>query len=374
MSHNPLTQTQNSLKCDGCGAFVAFEAGTHHLKCPYCGNTQAIEANKDNSRTFKFEDYEATQKTVSRLMVSCHNCGTTVTLPDAVTSDNCPFCASPLVVSMGKHILTQQPDYVIPFAVNSDEAQKKFRHWASKLWFAPSDLIHRINQITTHQLQGVYIPYWCYNTHSASAYSGSRGDYYYVQETHTKVVNGETVTETRSVRHTRWTPVSGYVKLYFENLLVSASPSLPQKTSEILEPWDLTLLVGFDDRYVAGFRSETFRINAKEAFVTAQQRTENAINDAVTEDIGGDEQDIDDIQTKYHSTEIRYLLLPVWLSSYQYNGKLYQLVINACTGEVTGSRPYSATKITLFVLFIIAILVVAFIMIQQNQQHTSYGY
>jgi hypothetical protein len=54
---------------------------------------------------------------------------------------------------MGKHILTQQPDYVIPFAVNSDEAQKKFRHWASKLWFAPSDLIHRINQITTHQLQ-----------------------------------------------------------------------------------------------------------------------------------------------------------------------------------------------------------------------------
>ncbi len=374
MSHNPPSIPHNSLKCEGCGAFVAFEAGTHQLKCPYCGNTQAIDANKDNSRTFKFEDYTATQKSVSRLMIDCHKCGSTVTLPDAVTSDNCPFCASPLVVNMGKHILTQQPDYVIPFVVNSDEAQKKFRHWASKIWFAPSDLIHRINQITTHQLQGVYIPYWCYNTHSASAYGGNRGDYYYVQETHTKVVNGETVTETRSVRHTRWTPVSGFVQLYFENLLVSASPSLPQKTSEILEPWDLTLLVGFDDRYVAGFRSETFRINAKEAFAIAQQRTENAIHNAVVDDIGGDEQDIDNIETKFHATEIRYLLLPVWLSSYQYNGKLYQLVINACTGEVTGGRPYSATKITLFVLFIIAILVVAFVLIQQNQQHASYGY
>ena len=41
----------------------------------------------------------------------------------------------------------------------------------------------------------------------------------------------------------------------------------------------------------------------------------------------------------------KHLLLPVWLLAYQYNGKAFQVMVNAATGEVQGERPWSWIKI-----------------------------
>jgi hypothetical protein len=46
----------------------------------------------------------------------------------------------------------------------------------------------------------------------------------------------------------------------------------------------------------------------------------------------------------------KHILLPVWLSTFRYNNKVYQFLINARTGEVQGERPYSPAKITLAVV------------------------
>ncbi|MDR3060123.1 MAG: hypothetical protein LBU84_18540, partial [Prevotella sp.] len=42
--------------------------------------------------------------------------------------------------------------------------------------------------------------------------------------------------------------------------------------------------------------------------------------------------------------------LPVYMSSYTYNNKLYHFFVNGRTGRVTGDRPYSVAKITLAIL------------------------
>src|SRR5439155_17500153 len=52
----------------------------------------------------------------------------------------------------------------------------------------------------------------------------------------------------------------------------------------------------------------------------------------------------------------KHLLLPVWLASYRYRDTLYQILVNARTGEVVGRRPYSVAKI---VSLIVAIIVAA---------------
>jgi len=60
-----------------------------------------------------------------------------------------------------------------------------------------------------------------------------------------------------------------------------------------------------------------------------------------------------------HAT-FKHLLLPVWLGAYKYNAKLYQIAVNARTGEVSGERPYSAVKISMLVIFILlAIAIIA---------------
>ncbi|MCA9023027.1 MAG: hypothetical protein KDA74_22910, partial [Planctomycetaceae bacterium] len=61
--------------------------------------------------------------------------------------------------------------------------------------------------------------------------------------------------------------------------------------------------------------------------------------------IGGDTQRVDSVQSQYDAITYKHLLLPLWLMSYQYKGELYQVAVNAATGEVNGERPYSWVKI-----------------------------
>ena len=62
--------------------------------------------------------------------------------------------------------------------------------------------------------------------------------------------------------------------------------------------------------------------------------------------------------TTYIDPAFQHLLLPVWIGAYQFSGKVYQLAVNARTGEVQGERPYSAWKIAALVLAIILLIIV----------------
>ena len=61
----------------------------------------------------------------------------------------------------------------------------------------------------------------------------------------------------------------------------------------------------------------------------------------VRADIGGDEQRIESLETNYYNVTFKHLLLPVYAVAYQYNGKLFQIVVNGRTAEIQGDRPYS---------------------------------
>ncbi len=71
--------------------------------------------------------------------------------------------------------------------------------------------------------------------------------------------------------------------------------------------------------------------------------------------IGGDEQCISSVKTQHSNITFKHILLPVWLSAYRYNKKVYRFMVNARTGEVQGERLWSCVKITLTALTIIAL-------------------
>jgi len=364
-------QVNSSLKCKNCGATLQFEPGKHSLICSYCGVENEIAASPAaDIHSFDYNEFIAgnisPQSTMEKVMVKCGGCGASVDLPPGVTSDNCPFCASPLVISLTNSVSILKPHYVLPFIIDTQTAQDAFKKWMKDLWFAPSDLIKKVNDGSSRQLQGIYVPYWSYDTDVVTNYSGNRGDAYYTTETYTVSENGEDRTETREVRHINWTPVSGTISVAFEDVLVSASPSLPQKIADTLQPWQMDKLEAFDERYLSGFRSETYQTDAAAAFETAKREMDPAIRNAINRDIGGDEQSILSYQNNYNDTALKYILLPVWLSAYRYNEKLYHFVVNACTGHVAGERPYSAPKIILAVLFGLAVLVALYFMLQNK--------
>jgi hypothetical protein len=164
---------------------------------------------------------------------------------------------------------------------------------------------------------------------------------------------------------TAWFPAAGMVSRRFEDVLVPASNSVNENKLNALEPWDLPALRAYEPAYLAGFKAQRYQLALPEAFQKAGQVMRGAIEDDVKHDIGGDEQSIESIQTEYANAMFRHLLLPVWIGAYRFRNRVYQVAVNASTGEVQGERPYSAAKIAFLILAILALAAVIAILAQK---------
>ncbi|PZR41421.1 MAG: hypothetical protein DI538_01450 [Azospira oryzae] len=354
----------NELACSGCGAILKFKPGTLNLVCEYCGAENEIakpvlegKIEEISLDDFLAKNHEQEEK-IEVATVNCQSCGATSTFDPNISSDKCPFCASNLVVKSGSTSSMHKPQYVLPFAIDIKKAGDRFKNWLNSLWFAPNDLKHYAN--SADKLNGMYLPFWTFDCKTDSSYTGQRGEDYYVTESYTAVENGKNVTRTRQVRHTRWYAASGNVNNEFDDLLIEATKSLNKQKLRALEPWDVKNLLAYNDKFLSGFRTETYAIGLKEAYAEAKGRMEPEIESTIRRDIGGDRQMIHYVNTSYHNPTFKHILLPVWISAYRYNNKVYQFLINARTGEVQGERPYSAIKIALAVITGVVIAVVIY--------------
>ena len=201
----------NELTCTGCGAVLQFKPGSKSLACTYCGAENVIEESVEIIEELDYEKFinEKLDKEekIDVVAVRCSSCGASITLDPNITSDQCPYCASNIVVKSGTTSSLLKPKSVLPFVVERRKAAELFQAWIKKLWFAPSDL--KKANIGGEKLNGIYVPYWTYDTKTNTGYTGQRGDYYYVTETYTTTENNEPVTKSRQVRKVRWTPASG---------------------------------------------------------------------------------------------------------------------------------------------------------------------
>ena len=100
----------------------------------------------------------------------------------------------------------------------------------------------------------------------------------------------------------------------------------------------------------------------------ARQVMDVTIRRLCCQDIGGDHQQLDSVQTQHVGVTFKHILLPMWLAVYRFQGKTFHILVNARTGEVQGDRPYSWIKITLVVLLAVIVLV-AVIMLYAKAQH-----
>jgi hypothetical protein len=125
-------------------------------------------------------------------------------------------------------------------------------------------------------------------------------------------------------------------------------------------------LVPYEPAYLSGFKAQRYQVDLGTGFERAKEIMSGVIHSDVCSDIGGDEQRVHSIQTAYSDETFKHILLPVWIAAYRFEGKIFQVLINARTGEVQGERPYSIWKIAALVLFIIAAIAL-FVWWQQGQ-------
>lgn len=353
--HMPDSKT---MRCANCGAELEYAPGTSHLVCPYCGDLDLIPATDGTVQELDYLTF--LNKTAAdgdlwdRVDHRCDACGAVVTIGTHVDNDRCPFCGSDIRRPEERRRVVR-PRSLLPFHIPQTRALDLFRNWLRRRWFAPGDLK---TLARTTRIEGVYMPYWTYDTAVGTHYTGRRGDHYYVTESYR---DSKGRTQTRRKRKTRWRGASGTVNNAFDDILVMAGQSLPRSFMSKLEPWDLQNLVPFTEEYLAGFRVENYSVSLAQGFEAAQASVEPTIRQTVCRDIGGDVQHISTMQSRWHGISFKHLLLPVWISAYRYRDRPYRFVVNARTGEVIGERPWSWSKIALCALGLAALAAVVII-------------
>jgi ribosomal protein S27E len=357
------------FSCADCGADVVWDPAAGAPRCGNCGATLEPPAATTDAalREQDFLTWARTSVGAEQLqevlVVHCADCGGETAFGENVTAGSCAFCGSPIAAQAvsRKRI---KPAALLPFRITRAQALERFMAWIGSRWFAPNAL-NRLAAADTQRLRGVYLPFWTYDADATTTYTGQRGDDYTVTETYTTQENGRAVTKTRQVTHTRWSSASGVVDDSFDDVLVCASGSVPADIVQKLEPWDMDALVPYADEYVAGFESESYRLDLAAGFEAAQKIMSQTIDQTIRADIGGDHQRVTSADTSYRDVRFKHLLLPLWLCAYRFRDRVFRFVVNARTGEVQGERPWSWIKITLLIL-VVAAAAAAIVYIQRQ--------
>ncbi|MBR9920870.1 MAG: hypothetical protein GYB31_08520 [Bacteroidetes bacterium] len=346
------------VPCPSCGSQLLYTAKGRSLKCQHCGYAESV--NNANDKIVEQNLSEAANKVVDfvpeeigKKVFDCNNCGAKFMVEHDKVKVNCGFCGSSNVNLEAYQHNYIQPIGIVPFYISRDEAEKQFVEWISRGWFHPNSL-KKLAKLDG--LHGIYIPFWTYDAQTVSDWQGEAGFYYY--ETKTLRVNGKM--QTQQVRKTRWVYRSGNLNHFFDDVLVVASGGLEQREVQKVMPYKLDELVNFDARLMLGWESEVYKLEVDKGYQVADSIMDDRIRNMCSAQLGGDTQRNLKVHSNKSDQTFKHIILPLWICSYNYNGKSFRFLINGQTGKVNGQKPISWIKIAIlvfaFVLFIAGVV------------------
>ena len=335
--------------CDGCGGVLQFDIKKQQFLCSSCKAPKDMEMLSGEVKENDFSHYHAREAAGDEFpgltSIICQNCGAETIFDAYDTATVCPMCKAPKIFAE-KQITGVPPDGLIPFQIDRQDAAQCFHKWIRGLWFAPNRLKKAYSE---GELRGVYLPFWTYDAQAFASDTGSGGERYT-----TKDSDGNTQTETR------WYPVSGSVSNFFNDVQICASDLESKALSDKILPFDtIHKTRKYSPEYLSGFFAERYQVKADRGFEEAKDWMEGQLEDMAHSDIlsrGYDVAQVNSLDAIYEDVTYKQVLLPVWVSSFSYSGKLYQYAINGETGEVGGQRPYSIPKIVACIILVTAII------------------
>lgn len=341
--------------CPECGGDAEWNPSKKALACPYCGTILPESPGTDPfGATIVEHDLEAALASIppadrglgaEKRSVRCESCQAISIFDPTRAAQRCDFCGSPSIVPADDLPDAITPESLLPAVIPATQVRDQLREWYRSRWWAPNKLKRAA---LTDTLLGVYLPYWTFDAHVDASWTAEAGYYYYVTETY-QDSNGRTAT--RQVRRTRWESVSGGLSHFFDDDAVPGSVGLHLSLLRKVEPFPTTRdLKPYDPAYVRGWTVERYQVDLRQASETSRQQMDSTLYQLCMREVPGDTQRNLQVYPNYHGRTFKHILVPVWLTTYTYGRKNYQVVVNGYTGKMAGEHPLSWVKITLAVL------------------------
>lgn len=334
------------VKCKACGADMYFDIASGMLRCPYCDNTEAIDSEKFiTERALDSFDESKLKHDDTAITYQCPNCHAKTVMHEFGTSMKCPFCGATNILKVDD-IPGLAPDAILPFKVTNDAASAGALKWIKRRIYAPVKLK---KSFKPQNLNSVYSPSFTFDSNTYSSYEGRLGKHY--TETVGSGENRHTVTKTR------YFSVRGGYNEKFDDILIEVSPKLSQKEFEKVGGFDTMNAVEYSAKYIAGHASERYDTGVNEAYCSAKEKMSARIRAEILSKYDYDVVDYLNVDTKFLDSTFKYILVPLWCSSFKYRDKIYNYFVNGRTGRVGGKTPVAIWKVALTVIAIAGIIV-----------------
>jgi Zn finger protein HypA/HybF involved in hydrogenase expression len=326
--------------CPACGAEAHWNPAKKALVCPFCGTESPAELTERGDDTVIVEhDLAEALRSIpdsargwhaAKTTVRCQSCNAVSVFDANKVGQRCEFCGSAQLVPYEEVKDAFTPESLLPMTIDEPKARDLIRTWYRHRWFAPNKLR---TKALTDTAKGIYIPYWTFDAHAHAAWTAESG--------------------TRSGKDRKnitWRSVSGELSHVFDDDLVAASRGVNPAYLRGAEPFPTATLIPYDPGYLAGWTVERYQIDLVSAAETSRRQMEAALRTMCSRQVPGDTQRNLQVRSTFTNQRFKHILVPVWLLTYKFRDRTYQVVVNGVTGKIAGGRPWSWVKISLAVL------------------------
>jgi hypothetical protein len=311
-------------QCPKCGGALKYEPGAPLVECAYCG--RSIDLNQVDlidgpaaslrqlrlGRLIEVSPWQEAQR-----ILGCQACGAELTMTKHIAR-RCNFCGSTNVVVEDSQRQLQQPDGVMPFSINQDQAEAAiknlqqpgwdgFQVW-SRAWFgqgqtflplaSPSESLatwrpwRRARNSKIGPLLGFYLPFWVFDSTVGVAYNAGR---------------------------------AVHARNRFENIVYPGVSTLDSLTLEGIQPYDMSALVPYKPKLIADWPAQLY-----------DSEVENVAEEAYSVMIELARREMGDSGQRYQISDSTYqlILLPVWAALLGRKDEPVLALVNGQTGKV----------------------------------------
>jgi hypothetical protein len=130
--------------------------------------------------------------------------------------------------------------------------------------------------------------------------------------------------------------------------------AIDQRDLEKISPFDLKDVKEFQPEYVAGWSTILYDRSISDASIIARKIINKEFHPILyhTTEIGYQKRDFQITYGRWADMTYKHILIPIWVGTYQYQGKKYHVLINGQTGKIYGDKPSDSFKIVFLALMV----------------------
>ncbi|MCB0175787.1 MAG: hypothetical protein KDI02_05365 [Anaerolineae bacterium] len=337
------------FNCPQCGAGTAYSATDGGLTCTHCGFYEPPEHDIVGTQAERFEfTVETVQRAAQgwgevRKELQCQSCAAYTTVSTDTLTHTCIFCGSNQVIQHAAPQDVLRPRFLIPFKIEADGCHDIARRWLGQSWMTPRSLRRAA---TIAHFTGIYLPFWTFETITKAHWQAEVGH----TQTERYYENGEWRTRTKTV----WKWESGRVNLPLKDLVIAGTNRVSPLLLAQVQTYHLDDLAPYEPKYLAGLQAQAYDVPLETAWEQARHQMREQTRQACRDQASSSKIRNFSMNMDFDQEGWRYILLPMYLTNYQFDNKRFQVMINGQTGVVAGQRPVDWTVVWLAVAALLA--------------------